>query len=322
MKKYDVVALGELLVDFTENGMSAQMNPVFEANPGGAPCNVLSMLQKLGNKTAFIGKVGKDSFGEMLGDVVAEQGIDTKNLIKDAEVPTTLAFVQTAPDGDRSFSFYRNPGADMLLKETEIDVSLLKSTLIFHFGSLSMTAQGVEATTKMAVETARSAGALISFDPNLRPPLWDSLDAAKEKISYGISRCQILKISDDEIAFLTGSTNVDEGVAKIQERYHTPLIFATMGKQGSRAYHSGNRVECGPFLNEDTIETTGAGDTFMACVLHGILKYGLDGLDTQKLYDMLEFANAAASIITARKGALKVMPEESDVWKFIQERRM
>lgn len=321
MKKYDVVALGELLVDFTENGISAQRNPILEANPGGAPCNVLSMLQKLGAKTAFIGKVGKDSFGIMLRDALAEQGIDTKNLIMDEEVLTTLAFVQTAPDGDRSFSFYRNPGADMMLRKTDVDVSLLQNTRLFHFGSLSMTAQGIEAATKMAVETAKGAGALISFDPNLRPPLWDRLDVAKEKIAYGISQCHILKISDDEIAFFTGSMDVDDGVSKIQKQYRTPLIFATMGKKGSRVYYAGNKVECEPFLNEDTIETTGAGDTFLACVLRGILEYGLEGLDTNKLYNMLEFANAASSIITTRKGALKVMPEEREVWNFIRDRK-
>ncbi|MCI8365451.1 MAG: carbohydrate kinase [Eubacterium sp.] len=321
LKKYDVVALGELLVDFTENGISAQRNPILEANPGGAPCNVLSMLQKLGAKTAFIGKVGKDSFGIMLRDALAEQGIDTKNLIMDEEVLTTLAFVQTAPDGDRSFSFYRNPGADMMLRKTDVDVSLLQNTRLFHFGSLSMTAQGIEAATKMAVETAKGAGALISFDPNLRPPLWDRLDVAKEKIAYGISQCHILKISDDEIAFFTGSMDVDDGVSKIQKQYRTPLIFATMGKKGSRVYYAGNKVECEPFLNEDTIETTGAGDTFLACVLRGILEYGLEGLDTNKLYNMLEFANAASSIITTRKGALKVMPEEREVWNFIRDRK-
>lgn len=320
MKEYDVVALGELLVDFTENGVSAQGNPVFEANPGGAPCNVLSMLQKLGAKTAFMGKVGKDSFGKMLRDVLAAQGIGTRNLVMDGEVPTTLAFVQTAPDGDRNFSFYRNPGADMMLREEELDVSLPRNTRLFHFGSLSMTARGVEEATGAAVCTAKSAGALISFDPNLRPPLWDSPDRAKEKIAYGISQCDILKISDDEIAFVTGCRSIDEGVSLIQERYHTPLVFATMGKRGSRAYHGKSRVECEPFLREDTIETTGAGDTFMACVLHGVLEYGLEELDTHKLYEMLKFANAASSIITTRRGALKVMPEESEVWKFIKER--
>lgn len=313
MKRYDVVALGELLVDFTENGRSEQDNPLFEANPGGAPCNVLSMLQRLGRNTAFIGKVGEDSFGKMLCDAVAQQGIDTRNLLMDKMVPTTLAFVHTASDGDRSFSFYRNPGADMMLRETEVDCSLLQNTRIFHFGSLSMTAPEIEHTTKFAVETAREAGAWISFDPNLRPPLWGSLDEAKDKISYGISRCHILKISDDEIQFFTGTQDIDEGVAKIREQYDVPLICATMGAGGSIAYYGDCRVECAPFLSEDTIETTGAGDTFMACVLNQVLECGLDALDELKLYDMLEFANAAASIITTRKGALRVMPRESDV---------
>lgn len=321
MKKFDVVALGELLVDFTENGMSPQGNPLLEANPGGAPCNVLSMLQRFGRQTAFIGKVGADSFGEMLRDVVAKQGIDTSNLIMDNEVPTTLAFVHTAPDGDRSFSFYRNPGADMMLREEDIDKSLLENTKLFHFGTLSMTAPEVEQATKAAVQTAKEAGALISFDPNLRPPLWKSLDVAKEKIAYGIGVCDILKISDDEIAFFTGMSDIDAGVAKIQETFHTPFICATMGKKGSRAYYSGSRVECEPFLNENTIETTGAGDTFMACVLNGVLQHGFDGMDTQKLFDMLEFANAASSMITTKKGALKVMPYEDEVVSFIQERK-
>ena len=229
MQKFDVVALGELLVDFTENGKSAQGNTLFEANPGGAPCNVLSMLQCLGKKTAFIGKVGKDSFGEMLRAVVAKQGIDTANVITDETVPTTLAFVHTASDGDRSFSFYRNPGADMMLLEGDIDVSILENTRIFHFGSLSMTDAGVEKATKKAIEAAKRAGALLSFDPNLRPPLWKSLDTAKEKIAYGISQCDILKISDDEIEFFTGVSDIDKGVARIQEEFHTTLICATMG---------------------------------------------------------------------------------------------
>lgn len=317
MKKYDVVALGELLVDFTMNGTSGQGNPLFEANPGGAPCNVLSMLQRLGKKTAFIGKVGEDSFGRMLKDAVSEQGIDISNLVMDKEVPTTLAFVHTAPGGDRSFSFYRNPGADMTLHKQDVDISLLKNTRIFHFGSLSMTDEGIEAVTKMAVETAKEEGALISFDPNLRPPLWKNLDLAKEKIAYGISRCHILKISDDEIEFFTGTSDIDEGVARIQKEYGTPFICATMGKLGSRAYCNGQRVECGPFLREDTIETTGAGDTFMACVLNMVLENGWDKMDSRKLYEMLEFANAAASIITTRKGALRVMPGKEEVLKLL-----
>ena len=319
MKNYDVTALGELLVDFTTNGMSAQQNQLFEANPGGAPCNVLAMLQKLGRKTAFIGKVGNDSFGKMLNDTVNRLGINTDNLLMDDKVPTTLAFVHTASDGDRSFSFYRNPGADMMLRAEEVSIGLIADSKIFHFGSLSMTDQIAEEATKTAVEAAKNAGALISFDPNLRPPLWDSLDRAKEKIRYGLSNCDILKISDDEIEFLTGTDDIDEGIEQIRKKYDIRLVCATMGKRGSKAYYQDIRTECATFLGVKTIETTGAGDTFMACVLDAVLRIGLDSLDDRSLFEMLEFANAASSIITTRKGALKVMPEKSEILKLIKE---
>ena len=321
MKKYDVTALGELLVDFTVNGMSAQQNQLFEANPGGAPCNVLAMLQKLGRKTAFIGKVGNDSFGNMLKDTVNRLGINTDNLLMDDKVPTTLAFVHTAADGDRSFSFYRNPGADMMLRAEEVNTGLIADSKIFHFGSLSMTDQAVEEATKTAVEAAGKAGALISFDPNLRPPLWDSLETAKEKIQYGLEQCDILKISDDEIEFLTGTDDIDEGIEQIREKYNIRLVCATMGKRGSKAYYQDIRIQCPTFLEVKTIETTGAGDTFMACVLDAVVRIGLDSFDKQSLYEMLEFANAASSIITTRKGALKVMPEKSEILKLTAERK-
>ena len=321
MKNFDVTALGELLVDFTSNGFSAQGNPLFEANPGGAPCNVLSMLQRLGKKTAFIGKVGEDAFGRMLEDAVSEQGIDTRGLVRDKEVPTTLAFVHNTSDGDRSFSFYRNPGADMMLLEEEVDMELLKDTRLFHFGTLSMTDEKVEKATKAAIKAAKEAGALISFDPNLRPPLWKRQEDAKEKFAFGFGQCDILKISDDEILFFTGLSDIDAGIRKIQESYDITLICATMGKDGSRAYYKGMKVECQPFLNPDTIETTGAGDTFMACVLNAVLENGLEDLDEKKLFGMLEFANAASSIITTKKGALRVMPQKEEVLHFIQERK-
>ena len=314
MKKYDVTALGELLIDFTADGtLSGQGNQLFEANPGGAPCNVLAMLQKLGRRTAFIGKVGNDAFGKMLKDTLLEAGINTDNLLMDNDVPTTLAFVHTAPDGDRSFSFYRDPGADMMLRPEDIDSELIKNSRIFHFGTLSMTDPGVEAATKTAIEAAKRAGAIISFDPNLRPPLWKSLDMAKEKIRYGLSVCHVLKMSDDEIAFLTGTDDVDAGIALIRKEYDIPLICATMGKNGSKAYYKNLAVSRDAFLEVNTIETTGAGDTFMACMLDAVLENGLSGFDEQKLYDMLTFANAAASIITTRRGALKVMPEKAEV---------
>lgn len=315
-KKYDVVALGELLVDFTENGMSEQGNPILEANPGGAPCNVLSMLQKFGNKTAFVGKVGDDNFGQMLRTALIEQGIDVTGLLTDTSVPTTLAFVHTSEDGDRSFSFYRNPGADVMLKESEVPTELIAQSNIFHFGTLSMTDFEIEEATKKAIQAAKENGLLISFDPNLRPPLWKCLDDAKEKMAYGFSNCDILKISDDEILFFTGESDIDKGVRKIREQYPIKLVCATLGKQGSIAYYDDLSVKCEPFLNENTIETTGAGDTFMGCVLHSVLNVGLDNFKKESLYEMLCEANAAASLITSKRGALKVMPQEVEIDAF------
>ena len=318
MKSYDVVALGELLIDFTENGISKQGNPLFEANPGGAPCNVLAMLSKLGHTTAFIGKVGKDYFGEQLGNAITEAGIDASFLCRDQEIHTTLAMVHTFPDGDRDFSFYRNPGADMMLTEDEIPEDLMKNTKMFHFGTLSMTHENVRAATKKAIRLAAEAGAVISFDPNLRPPLWDSMEHAKEQVLYGLSCCQVLKISDNEIQWLTGQEDYTEGVKWIRERYSIPLILVSMGKEGSRAYYQDKIVEVKPFLQKNTIETTGAGDTFCGCVLHYVCKYGLNSLTEDVLREMITFANGAASVITTKKGALRVMPSVEEINQLIK----
>lgn len=319
VKKYDVTALGELLIDFTENGVSGQGNPIYEANPGGAPCNVLAMLAKLERKTAFIGKVGRDIFGNRLKEILAETGIETSNLIMDEEVRTTLAFVETFPDGDRDFSFYRNPGADMMLREEEVHEDLLRDTKVFHFGTLSMTHEEVRRATKKAVEIAKAAGAVISFDPNLREPLWKSLEDARQQVAYGLSKCDFLKISDNEIQWFTGEEDYDAGIRKLKQEFDIPLVVLSMGKEGSRAYYKDLRVEAAPFLQEHTIETTGAGDTFGACCLHYILQYGLDDLDEDKLREMLTFANAAASIITTRKGALRVMPDVNEIRELVEK---
>lgn len=320
MKK-KVTALGELLIDFTENGMSEQGNPLCEANPGGAPCNVLAMLSKLGTPTAFIGKVGKDQFGQMLKERVTGLGIDTSALYMDDEVHTTLAFVHTFPDGDRDFSFYRNPGADMMLRADEIPEQLIVESGIFHFGTLSMTHDGVRAATKHAVDLAKAAGCLISFDPNLRPPLWSSLDLAKEQFDYGMNHCDILKISDNEVQWFAGLEDYDEGIAYIREKYQIPLIVLSMGKDGSRAYYGDMRVEQAPFLQKSTIETTGAGDTFGACILQFVLDHGIENLTETQLREMLTFANAAASLVTTRKGALCVMPDRQEVLDLIGENK-
>ena len=311
-KNFDVIALGELLIDFTMNGQSEQGNNMFEACPGGAPCNVLALLNKMGKKTAFLGKVGQDQFGTLLKDTITEVGIDSTRLVMDPEVNTTLAFVHTFPDGDREFSFYRNPGADMMLSESDVDPEFIGQAKIFHFGTLSMTHDGVRAATKKAVQAARENGCLISFDPNLRPPLWSSLELAREQMEYGFGVCDILKISDNEIQFVSGKEDYDEGIAYLQEKYQIPLILLTMGRDGSRAYYKGMRVQR-PGFSVKAIETTGAGDTFCGSSLTYILEHDFDSLTEEQLGEMLTFANAAAAIVTTKKGAIRSMPEREEV---------
>ena len=318
-KLYDVTAMGEMLIDFTLNGQSEQGNNLFEACPGGAPCNVLAMLNKLGRKTAFIGKVGEDQFGRLLKGTIDELGIETKGLILDKEIHTTLAFVHTFPDGDREFSFYRKPGADMMLTEDEVDYDLIRQSRIFHFGTLSMTDEPVRSATKKALAVAKEAGCLITFDPNLRPPLWNSLDDAKKQMEYGFQYCDMLKISDNEIQFVSGKEDYDEGIRYLQDKYNIPLIFLTMGKDGSRAYYKDMRVERKGFQVK-AIETTGAGDTFCGCSIHGLLTHGLEGLTEENLGDMLTYANAGAALITMKKGAIRSMPEPENITKLIEEK--
>lgn len=321
MKSYDVTALGELLIDFTENGRSEQGNPILEANPGGAPCNVLAMLNKLGKKTAFIGKVGNDNFGRLLADEVKKSGTDVTNLVFDDDVHTTLAFVHTKPDGDRDFSFYRNPGADMMLRKEEVMEDLIKNSRIFHFGTLSSTHEGVREATRYAIDVAKRNNVLVSFDPNLREPLWESLECAKQEIAYGLSKCDILKISDNEVEFMTGTNDYEKGAAILRETYEIPLMFVTLGKEGSFAYYKDEAASAEPFLQEGTIETTGAGDTFEACALHYVLEHGLDAWTKEQLKELLTFANAGASIITTRRGALRVMPTAEEIRHLIAQRK-
>ncbi len=318
-KRFDVIALGELLVDFTENGLSGQGNTLFEANPGGAPCNVLAMLKKLDRSCAFVGKVGEDMFGHLLRDVAAEAGICMDYLVFDPEVRTTLAFVKTFPNGDRDFSFYRNPGADMMLTPEELPLDAIGDSRIFHFGTLSMTHEGVRGATCRAIDAAKGSGALISFDPNLRPPLWNGLEEARTQIEYGLARCDILKIADNELEFMTGETDFDKGAAILREKYPNIRLFnVTAGAEGSYSYYEDKRVFVPACKLGGVIETTGAGDTFCACVLNFVLERGLDGLTEEDLTGMLRFANTAAYLVTTRKGAIRSMPERADVMALLQ----
>lgn len=315
---FDVVAMGELLIDFTQNGVSQQGNGLFEANPGGAPCNVLAMLSKLGRKTAFIGKVGDDIFGKTLRETIRKINIDDKGLVTDKNVNTTLAFVKTDENGDRSFSFYRNPGADMMLMPEEVDVSLLENTRIFHFGTLSMTHKDVREATCKAISIAKSHNALISFDPNLRPALWSNIDDARNAMDYGASQCDIMKIEEGEVRFLTQNENLCEAIEQIRNKYsNIKLLLVTYGKDGAEAYCGKAYAKAPSYLEVKTIDTTGAGDTFCGSCLSFVLDNLLDTFDDNKLLQMLRYANAAASLVTTKKGAINSMPEVEDIKKLV-----
>ena len=312
LKNTDVTALGELLVDFTESGLSPRGNLLLEVNPGGAPCNVLAMLAKLGRNTAFIGKVGNDRFGRSLRRMAEEVGIDVQNLFFDDRVPTTLAFVHNGPDGERDFTFYRNPGADVTLRPEEVREELIADSRIFHFGSLSMTHPGSREATKMALRYAKKHGCLVSFDPNLRPPLWENLEEAKAQIAFGLGQCDVLKIADAELRWFPGRPDLEEGVRELRSRFGIPLILVTMGRDGSSALYRDLRIEEKAFLMENTVDTTGAGDTFCGCALDFLLERGIENLREEDLREMLRFANAAAALVTTKKGALRVMPSREE----------
>ena len=317
-KTFDVVALGELLIDFTENGLSGQGNTLFEANPGGAPCNVLAMLKKLDRECAFVGKVGDDMFGQLLRKVAEAAGICMDFLVEDKDARTTLAFVKTFENGDRDFSFYRNPGADMMLTEDEIPDDTVANCRIFHFGTLSMTHEGVARATRKAIDIAKKGGAVISFDPNLRPPLWNSLEEARKQIEYGLSMCDVLKIADNELEFMTGETEFDRGAAILREKYPNIKLFnVTAGADGSYSFYEDKRVFVPSCKLGGVIETTGAGDTFCASVLNFVLDHGLEGLTEADLTAMLRFANTAAYLVTTKKGAIRSMPEREQVEKLL-----
>ncbi|MDR2889881.1 MAG: PfkB family carbohydrate kinase [Lachnospiraceae bacterium] len=309
----DVVALGELLIDFTENGISQQGNSLFEANPGGAPGNVLAMLAQLSCSTAFIGKVGDDMFGELLIKTLNECGINADGVEKDAATNTTLAFVKNGVNGERTFSFFRNPGADTRLSIADIDADRVKSAKCFHFGSLSLTHQPACGATKYAVSMAKEAGVLVSFDPNLRPLLWQSLDVAKEQIAWGASMCDVIKMSDDELLFLTKTTDVSTGVAHFKQMFpNVTLIFVTKGEQGSEAFYGDLHATC-PALKVDAVDTTGAGDTFYACCLSFCVQKGICFENEQQLVSVLRFANTAAALVTQKRGAIRSMPTRKEI---------
>jgi fructokinase len=314
---YDVVALGEILIDFTPAGLSEQGNPLFEANPGGAPANVLACLAKLGRKTAFLGKVGADEFGRLLREVLASRGIATHGLVLEEGAQTTLAFVHLHDDGDRSFSFYRSPGADTLLRPEEVDGKQLTAS-IFHFGSLSLTHEPARSATLAALHWAKERGMLISYDPNLRPPLWASLAEAKRQILSVMDQADIVKISREELEFLTGSERLAEGSAQLVREYGTGLLLITLGKDGC-FFRLGDLTGLVPGFPVQAVDATGAGDGFLGGMLHEILRRGkaLEEWSLAELEASVRFANAIGALVVTRKGSIPAMPSLAEVQSFL-----
>ncbi|MDF2840839.1 MAG: Fructokinase [Clostridia bacterium] len=310
---FDIVAVGELLIDFTP--MKNKQGLFFKENPGGAPCNMLTMAQKLGSKTAFIGKVGKDQFGIHLGNVLKEQNIDVTGLVFSEECPTTLAFVHLDEAGDRSFSFYRNGCADVMLEKSEVDYTLIDKTRALHFGSLSFTNEPSKTTVLDMLTYAKKKGKLISYDPNYRPALWASEAAAVEGMRIGLEYADIIKVSDEEAVLLTGEVDFYKAAEQLYKSGIT-LVCVTLGAKGSFYFHKNGQGIVEGYQSK-AIDTTGAGDSFFGAVMHQILQREceVNELPVKDLNDIFSFSNAAASICIENFGGIPSIPSREDILK-------
>ena len=310
---YDVTALGELLIDFASKSVDQAGYPTMAANPGGAPCNFLAALNACGKKTAFLGKVGDDAFGHLLLGTLKEAGIETKGIVVDADVFTTLAFVTFDDKGDRSFSFARKPGADTQLRWEEVDKSLIDDAKVFHFGTLSLTDEPARTTTQMAVAYAKEQGKLITYDPNLRKPLWKSEDEAREQILWGLHQADVVKISDEEVAFLWNCTP-EEGAEKLLNEYGVGLAMVTLGPDG--AYLKTSKASCRiPGIKVSPIDTTGAGDIFGGSAVSRLLELNkpVAELTEEDLAYIGKFAVTAASLSTEHLGGIPSIQDQETV---------
>ena len=310
---YDVIALGELLIDFASKSVDAAGYPTMAANPGGAPGNFLAALNAYGAKTAFLGKVGDDTFGHLLLGTLNQAGIETKGIVVDPDVFTTLAFVTFDDKGDRSFSFARKPGADTQLRWEEVDKSLIDETKVFHFGTLSLTDEPVRTTTQKAVAYAREQGKLITYDPNLRKPLWKSEEEAKEQILWGLYQADVVKISDEEVEFLWGCSPED-GADKLLNEYGVGLAMVTLGPKGCYP-KTANAVCNAPGPKVSPIDTTGAGDIFGGSAVSRLLELNkpLAELTAEDLAYIGYFATTAASLSTEFSGGIPSIQDKAIV---------
>ena len=310
----DVVALGELLIDFTCVSTDADGYPTMAAHPGGAPANFLAALAKFGAKTALIGKIGSDAFGKMLTETLRKAGIETAGLIETEDVFTTLAFVTLDETGNREFSFARKPGADTCLTFEEVKLSLIDEAKVFHFGTLSLTDEPSRSATCRAVEYAKSRGKLITYDPNLRKPLWNDLAVCREQMLWGLSQADVVKISDEEVEFLFG-LGAEDGAAHILRHYDVKLVFVTCGADGCY-FQNAKAAGKVPALSGITVkDTTGAGDIFGGSAVWKLLQCGKapQELEGEELAEIVTFACAAAGLSTTVSGGISSVPEYEKV---------
>jgi len=319
--RFDIVALGECLIDFVPSDSQTPDSIAFLGCPGGAPANVLVAASRLGLRTAFIGKVGTDVFGTLLKEALEKNGVDTSSLIQTDDYPTTLAFVALDASGDRSFSFYRTSTADVMLGSDEIDAMLLGSAPLFHFGSVSMTAEPSRSATLHAVGIARDHGALISFDPNLRELLWECANEAKQVITATLPLADLVKLSEEELAFLTDTDDIEAAMHQLSNAFPMKLLVVSRGSQGSIALNKNGIVEERGF-RADVVDTVGAGDAFWGALLSRLHRHrgDIEDIDCKTLAEMLAYANAAGAISVTKPGAIGSLPDEAAIATLLQSR--
>lgn len=318
---FDITALGELLIDYTPAGKSPAGMDLFEQNPGGAPANVLACASRLGRKTALIGKIGADMQGEFLRKTLREAKINTDGLIADENFYTTLAFVSLSESGERSFSFARKPGADTQLQIEDVNLSLIRSSRIFHFGSLSLTDNPAREATHFALEEAKKANCIISYDPNYRPLLWKSRDYAKEQMCAVLPYADIIKISDEETELITGQSDPQAAAMRLIEN-EIKIAAVTLGKDGV-LIATKEGLEAVPGFQVDAVDTTGAGDAFLGAFLYSIGKLDEkpESVSLSKLREIAEFSNAAAACCVTRRGAIPAMPMLNEIEAAMKKER-
>ncbi|KAK7325078.1 hypothetical protein VNO77_29138 [Canavalia gladiata] len=314
-----IVSFGEMLIDFvpTVSGVSLAEAPGFLKAPGGAPANVAIAVSRIGGKAAFVGKLGDDEFGHMLAGILKENGVCADGILFDQGARTALAFVTLRADGEREFMFYRNPSADMLLQPEELNLELIRSAKVFHYGSISLIVEPCRTAHLKAMEVAKEAGCLLSYDPNLRLPLWPSAEEARKQILSIWEKADLIKVSDVELEFLTGSDKIDDASALSLWHPNLKLLLVTLGEHGSRYYTKNFHGSVDAF-HVNTVDTTGAGDAFVGALLSKIVDDQSILEDEPRLREVLKFANACGAITTTKKGAIPALPKEADALKLVK----